>query len=128
MTVAWFKCIASCSEHLVSIMLVVVPVNGTPAKRLTTRICVLQAVGALNIAKMNKLQHLNALAQLTQIQGDLVVWQNQELTTLEGLGPVNQLFGKLWVDANAKIPNLRGLEVGYALAQAVPCRDGAWTH
>lgn len=71
-----------------------------------------QVVGALNVAKMDKLQNLDALAQLTQIQGDLVVWSNSELTSIEGLGPVTTLFGNLWVDANPKLTSLRGLEVG----------------
>lgn len=66
---------------------------------------------------MNQLQNLDALAQLSQIQGDLVVWSNAALTNMEGLGPITQLFGRLWVDSNPMLTSLRGLEVGYLCSE-----------
>ena len=81
----------------------------------------LQNVGHLNVAH-TKLGSLAGLTGLTTINGDLIAWDNANLTNLQGLGPVSQLFGKLWMDSNPGLQDLTGLEVRSAgLAWGAPC-------
>lgn len=72
--------------------------------------CVLQRVAHLNLAH-TKLPNLAGLSGINIINGDLIAWDNDNLTTLQGLGPVTQLYGKLWMDSNPQLQDLAGLEV-----------------
>jgi hypothetical protein len=53
----------------------------------------LQTAGHLNIAH-TKLNSLTGLSGLTNVNGDLIVWDNANLVNLQGLGPITQLYGK----------------------------------
>ena len=50
----------------------------------------LQSVAHLNVAH-TKLSSLAGLRGITVLNGDLIVWDNNNLTTLQGLGPITQV-------------------------------------
>jgi hypothetical protein len=70
----------------------------------------LQSVAHLNLAH-TKLNNLAGLTGLSVINGDLIAWDNANLTNLQGMGAVSQLYGKLWMDSNPRLQDLTGLEV-----------------
>lgn len=73
--------------------------------------CCLQTTGGLGIAKTFFLQSLQGLGSLKEVDGSLVMFDNEGLKTLQGLGPVQQVFARVWIDGNPGLTDLRGLEV-----------------
>jgi len=69
-----------------------------------------QSVAHLNVAH-TQLRNLAGLRGLDIVNGDLIIWDNPNMTSLQGLGPITQLYGKLWIDTNVALEDMTGLEV-----------------
>jgi hypothetical protein len=56
------------------------------------------------------ISNLDSLVVLTEIQGDLIVWNNDILPNLTGLDSLTQIGGDLRIETNSSVENLLGLE------------------
>ena len=66
------------------------------------------APGDVNLSNVSQ-EQLDALACLTRVQGDLIIWQNDALTDLSGLSSLAAVDGELVIDDNDEMVGLAGL-------------------
>lgn len=62
---------------------------------------------------MHGLESLFGLGRLTELGGDLLVWDNSNLKNFLGLGRLGKITKTLYIDNNKAMTDLSGLEVSH---------------
>lgn len=70
---------------------------------------VLQGNLVIQEARPGAIQHLSGLTNLQEVNGNLIVRLNRDLTSLAGLDNLNRISGELNVQSNGQLTSLSGL-------------------
>jgi hypothetical protein len=71
-------------------------------------------------ARPGAIQNLNGLSNLREVNGNLIVRLNRDLSTLTGLGSLSRISGELNIQSNGQLTTLSGLDrLTYVGSQAM---------